>query len=96
MVYLGRNPLPRVYRSVEIYSWLGSFATTTPEMDTKDRATLERGTGCYQLRVVGKGHLQVTKEPFVIRICMVRVEPREAWDRLDFDNCKLFSLGTST
>jgi len=82
---LGGDPLASVDITVEVDGRLGSLATTSPEVNTKDVATLRRVSDTEDLGVGGERALQVVKEGDVICVCVVRVKPRCARDSLGRD-----------
>lgn len=79
---LGGDPLSGVDRSVEVHSRLGPLATASPDVDTEQVATLDRGTKVDDLGVGGEGARQVVEEGDVVGVGVVRVEPGKAGDSL--------------
>ena len=79
---LGGDPLASVDITVEVDGRLRSLATASPEMNTKDVATLRRVSNAEDLGVGGERALQVVEEGDVVRVRVVRVEPRCAGDSL--------------
>lgn len=64
----GADPFSSMDGAVEKNSGLGAFAAASPDVDTCQGSSLERGSSSDDLRTSGKSTLQVSQELDVVRI----------------------------
>jgi len=71
----GCNPLSCVNVAVNDDGRLGALAAATPDVDTSQGTTLNRGADCHNLRLTGVTSLEIPEELDVVGIGVVCGEP---------------------